>query len=474
MKTEETLIKSYQKKVVFEVAAEEMKKYYDKAFAKIKKTASINGFRKGKAPASLLLRSYGRSIEMEAIDMAINESYRNYLMEKRITPLSQAQIENVDAYKADENFKFTAILEIHPDIKLKEEIYSDLEVEQLKVKVTDEEIAATEKKLLDDYSTVKPSEEAIKTGSIVKIELKPVKSDNWEEKTITVGEKAEEEKMDKQLIGLKKGEEKTISFEDAEGKTVELNVKIKEVSEKETPELNDEFVKNLDAKFTSVEIFKAEMKKNILEQKEKNSENGMFNSLVTKIVANYEGLEVPPTILDSYLNDVVASTKKQFGDAAGIDDEMLKNIYRESATQSLKWEYLKQAIIRDNKLEVKEEAIENKLKEIAEKNNMDVKEIKAFYKSREHKNMLIAEIMEENIREFLKSKNTIKFVDELTVDKEAREAKEAAEKNSEIEKAEIVEEKKAPAKKAPAKKAPAKKAATKKKKTTKETKETKE
>ena len=114
MKTEITQTKSYQKKVSFVIDTDDMAKQYKKSFESFKKKASIKGFRKGKAPVSIVESMYGKSIEGQSIDDAINESYRNFLMESKIFPLAQATIENVDYKKAWVDSKQ---LEIRKDFK---------------------------------------------------------------------------------------------------------------------------------------------------------------------------------------------------------------------------------------------------------------------------------------------------------------------------------------------------------------------
>ncbi|NOR44608.1 MAG: hypothetical protein GQ534_03400, partial [Candidatus Delongbacteria bacterium] len=219
MKTESTVEKGYSKIINFELSADELKEYKDVAFKKFRSTAKVDGFRKGKVPASIIKTRYTANIEIDAINEAINSSYSNYLIENKIYPLADPVIENID--QKDEALKFSAKIEINPEFELLD--YTGMEVEYTKVTVTDEEVSEVINKLLDKHASQKETDEPIKKGSIVDIKIKPTGDEKaeWETKTIEVG--LTNDQIDQELEGMKKGETKTVKFDLPEQPEQSLN-----------------------------------------------------------------------------------------------------------------------------------------------------------------------------------------------------------------------------------------------------------
>ncbi|PID27133.1 MAG: trigger factor [Candidatus Cloacimonadota bacterium] len=418
MKTEVIKSKDYEKKISFTVSVDEMKEYYNKSLHNVKKNAKIDGFRKGKAPLELIEKMYKQSIEAESVDKAISDSYSNFLKENEIIPISQGRI---DELKAEEgkDLEFVAYVEVHPEFDLGS--YKGLEVEMLNVSVTDDELNKEVDRLRNDFATLKPVDTEIVEGSVAKIKMRLKGTENWEDRTIELGKNPAEKEVDDQILGLKKGDEKVLSLNFPEnhpnkefsGKNVEFEVKIESVEEKTLPDFNDEFVKNIDKKFESAEAFKSEIKENILKNKKRKAEGDMLGSLKEKINQNYS-FEVPPTLLDNYVSNMIQNAKNQFGDM-NIEDDVLKTVYQEGAVNTIRWQYVREAIIEAENLKVEKEDIDNHFKQMSEDTKIDIKKIKKYYAPRDKKNMLIQDLLETKLNDVLKNNNTIIMVDKLTV-----------------------------------------------------------
>lgn len=429
MKTEVTKTKSYEKKVLFELSPEEMADFRKKAFAKVKQSAKINGFRQGKAPVAVIEKMYGRAIDGEAIEIAVDETFRNFLLENKIMPLTQAKIEDMKTEENDE-LKFTAVIEVHPEFELGK--YTDLEVEKKIVTVEEDEMKARLDAVLDEFATRKPHDGEIENGCVCKLKfkLKGAPEEQYQEREVEIGKHAAEREVDEQIIGLKKGDTKVLEVKNPQGEVQnELDILVVDVEKKELPELTDDFVKTIDKKYESLDQFKSEIEKEIKKGKERQSEMEMLERLRQAIVEEHESLDVPPSILDGYLNDLAAQAKQQYGNA-GIDDEMIKNLYREGATRSLKWQYIKQEIAKAEEIQVKPEDIDAKYEKIAAESKVSMDKIKAYYGNPEKQNMVINDILEDKIDTFLKEKNEIKEVEKLKEEIEA-EAKKAEEEKKE-------------------------------------------
>jgi|GEM_PF-1596358 len=408
MKTESRLEKGYRKIIDFVLEKEEMDTYRKASFDKFRKTAKIDGFRAGKAPESMLKAKYGAGIEAEAINDAINLSYKNFLIENKIYPLSEPVIENID--KKDEKLSFTSIFETFPEFDLKP--YKGLTIEQEKVAVSDGDITAAINEVLEKHSSSKETDEPVASGHVVDVSLKAVNipDSKWESQTVEVG-KNPNEQIDHEIIGMKKGESKIINLNPT-GKPdamFELEIKIDKVGTKVLPELDDSFVKTYDSKYSTVDDFRKDMAKDIEKNKISAQELEIFDKFAKKIIDSHDNFEVPPSILNRYLDDLVSNAQKQYGKS--IDRNMIRDIYKQNAEVSLKWEYIRHKITEIEKLDVSDDDVENKIRQISEERSIDFDKIQKYYSSKEKKQMMKEDLLDKKLRDFLKENNTVNLVD---------------------------------------------------------------
>jgi len=401
MKTESKTEKGYKKTVSFEIDGAELDKYRKTSFEKFRKTAKVDGFRPGKVPEVMLRTKFAAGIEAEAVNEAVNSSYREYLIENNIYPLSEPVIENID--RKDDALTFTAVLEVFPEFELRS--YSDISVEQNRSAVTEKEVEDSLNRLLDTYSSEKETDDPVKKGHVVDISIRPAGSD-WQKQTVEIG-KNENEKIDEQFIGMKKGESKTVKVD--ENPEHDLEVRIDKVSEKILPELNDEFVKRYDPAIEGVEGLMKDVRNRLEKNRELNESREIFDKLAKKIVEGHDNFDVPPTILNRYIDDLVENARKQYG--KGIDREMMKNIYGQNAEVSLKWEYIRHKIVENENIAVSDEDVKTRLEEIAKENSIDIEKVEKYYSPKEKKQMLKDDLLDRKMRDILLAKNKVSFVE---------------------------------------------------------------
>ena len=408
MKTEASIEKGYRKTVKFELEKEEFDKYRKISFDKFKKTAKVDGFRPGKVPESMLKSKFAASIEAESINEAVNSSYREYLIENKIYPLSDPVIESVNT--EDDMLIFTAQLEVYPEFELKD--HTGITVEQEKITASENEIDDEINKILDAHSSSKETDSAVADGHIVNVSIKPVSQNNaeWEEQVVEIG-KNPDDTLDKQFIGLKKGDVKTIDLnKDGSGSPAyKFEVRIDRVGEKVLPEFNDEFAKTLDSKYSSAEELRTEIAERIRNGKQKEQDNAAFDKIAAKIIEAHDNFEVPPSVLNKYLDDIVTNTQKQYG--KNLDREMIRNIYGQNAGLSLKWEYIRHKMIEEKNFSVEDKEIEERMEEIAKDSSIGIDKVKKYYSGKEKTAMLKQDILEKKIRKYILENNTVNLVD---------------------------------------------------------------
>jgi FKBP-type peptidyl-prolyl cis-trans isomerase (trigger factor) len=114
-------------------------------------------------------------------------------------------------------------------------------------------------------------------------------------------------------------------------------------------------------------------------------------------------------VLSKYLDDLTLNAQKQYG--KNISRDMLKNIYAENAKNSLKWEYIRHRIVEDEKLEITDEDIENRIAEIAAESSIDIEKVKSYYSKKEKKQMMSDDLLDRKLKKLLREKNTVNFVE---------------------------------------------------------------
>ena len=163
------------KKVInYKVQKEEWETLKDQAFKKLNAKATIDGFRKGKAPRNMFERNYPGQIIMEAADVAVDKEYKRIITEDQILPILEPKVDIVKVTDEELEVNFTFITE--PTVKLGE--YKNLKVKKGTAKVTKDEVNTRIDNLLKDYAELVVKEEGtVENGDVAVIDFEGFKDD---------------------------------------------------------------------------------------------------------------------------------------------------------------------------------------------------------------------------------------------------------------------------------------------------------
>jgi len=430
-------------KLTVTVEQSALKQEYDDLLAKYAKSAQIKGFRKGKVPASVLERKFGEGIKQEAAANSIEKSLKEIFDEIEEKPLPyvtpELQDEALDP-DLDKELTFTVTYDIFPEIKLGE--YKGLEIEVPKVTVTKEDEQRELDEIRDRNAVVvdKPDETVAK-DDIVTIDYAEL-DEKGEEKeetkregfVFTVGTGYNLHKIDDDVIGMKKDEEKVLDkeypedfeYEDLAGKKIRLKVKVTAVKEKKLPDLDDDLAQDVSEKYESLD----DLKKDIRERFEKAAENRLremkVNKLLDKIVENSE-VDLPRSMVEmelqnSWRNFLMRSRMpedqaEQILSMQGKSKEALLEEWTPQAEQSLKSRLLVNKIIEKEGFEVSEEELDEEMKKQAEANDMSFEQVKEQYSQSNYMEYLKNDILDRKAHDFvienadIKEGKKVKFLD---------------------------------------------------------------
>jgi trigger factor len=434
-----------QVKLSITVKKEDVKTEYEKRLADYAKKIQIDGFRKGKVPPSILERKFGEDIKLETaqeiIESALSEVFSQ--IEEKPLPYSTPKLEDGFNLKPDfeRDYQFTVTYDVFPTIELGP--YTGFEVEQPVVQITDEDENRELEALVEQNSFIVEKDGEAASEDIATIQYWEV-DENGEEIpqtrrsdfTCTIGKGQIYYDFDTELIGMKKGEIKTITksfpedyrFKELAGSTKRISVELVALKEKKRPELNDELAQDISEKYKTLEDLKADIRKRLEETAQNRVRSITIERLMEKVLEG-SSLVLPESMVQADLentwenflqrNRMQESNMLQILELQGKTKEDLFNEWRPQAEKSLKIRLLINAMIDKEKIEVTDEEVENLIKEHAEEASMDPKELKAYYEKNGYLDVLTHDLKEKKLFDRILEANQItkgsevKFIDIL-------------------------------------------------------------
>ena len=470
VKSCEKLEKS-QVALTIEVGAAEFEAAVEKAYQKMRRKINVPGFRPGKAPRKMIERMYGAEVFFEeAINIAFPEAYEAAVEQEKLQVVGYPAVEMVGEVTKD-GFTFKATAPVYPEVTLGE--YKGLKAEKPEVKVTAADVDERLKTLADRNTRLVSVDREAKSGDTAVIDFegflngKPFEGGKGENHNLELGSGSFVPGFEDQVIGMKAGEEKDINItfpenyhEDLAGKAVVFKVKVHEVKEKEVPEMDDEFAKDV-SEFDTLKDLKADLKKKITEERQKDADRAFEENLMNQVAENITA-DIPDVMVENqarqYLDNFKAQISRQFPyeeykKMTGMDDEKLLADAKEPALRQVKMDLAVAAIIKAENIEASDEDVEAEYKKMAEQFGMDVDMVKKY-------------LVKEQVQDQLLSQKAVAVVvDSATAEKPKKAAKKEEAAESEEKKPAKKTTKKAEAaggeekpKKAPAKKAAKKEA----------------
>ncbi len=388
-------------KITIDVTKEQFEHGLDHAFEKIKDEVEIKGFRKGKVTRKVYEQNKGvESLYEEALNHVIQETYTEAVMENNLAVVSQPKIDlDISNVKQGENFTYTATVAVKPDVELGE--YKGLEFEEPSNDVSDEEIdQAIEQQRQQNAELVVKEDGTVEKGDTAVFDFEgfidgePFEGGKAENHELEIGSGQFIPGFEEKMIGMKPGEEKEIEVtfpkdyqaENLKGKDAVFKVKLHEIKVKETPELSDDFVKDLDKEnIETVEDLKNDTRKTLEDQKAETNKNKAIDFAVDTAASNAT-MTIADEMIDEEKKRMMDNTKRQaqqygldldtYLQLTGMNKEQFEEKLQEDAKKSIRYNLTIDAIGKKEAIEASDEEIEKKYKELAEQHKMDMEQVK--------------------------------------------------------------------------------------------------
>ncbi|MBU0683807.1 MAG: trigger factor [Candidatus Omnitrophota bacterium] len=399
-----------------EIFKEKVDEIFNEVFSDIQKTASIKGFRSGKAPLDIIKTMYKKDASDEVKKRLIPTAYQSVLEKHNLNPVSYPEVWDV-AIEDTGEFKFKIKVEMYPEIKLKN--YKGLKVATEKISVTDKEVESALSRVRNIYAEFSDVERPIEKGDFAVCDVETfsdgeVIAKKRENMWVEASKEASLLGVGEELCGMKVGDEKDIEVTLPEkypdkkyaGRKAMFKVKIKQTKEKKLPELNAELAKKMGK--DTLEDAKTELKQQLLERKEADSKIRMKNQLMEKLLKDHS-FDLPSSMVERQLKVLMERAEEELVQK-GIDKETicehkvkLEAQLKKESENKVKLYFILDKIASNENIDSTDEEIDNWLKALALSYQKPFDEIKKYYQEHNLIGGLKEQLREEKTLDFLLS-----------------------------------------------------------------------
>ncbi len=380
-----------------EVSAEAFEEALQKAYLKNKASITVQGFRPGKAPRSVIEKVYGEAVFFEeAVNAIYPETIESAVTEAGLELVCPPDVEVTDVSK-EAGVKFKAVCTTKPVVNIAD--YKGIEVTKTVNAVTDDMVEHEIGHMLERNSrTVNVDDRAAENGDDVVIDFEGFKDGvafeggKAEKFNLTLGSGQFIPGFEDQVVGHSIGDEFDVNvtfpeeYHAAElaGAPVVFKIKLHEIKKTELPELDDDFVKDT-SDFETVDELKADIRKHLEEDAEKKADGEVEGAIMDAVIAKLEG-EIPEVMFENRVNEMINELGQRLAQQGlniemymqftGLSIDSLKETYKEQAEKQVKLRLALEKIAELEGVEVTDEDIEKEYTVISEMYNVPVETVK--------------------------------------------------------------------------------------------------
>lgn len=405
-------LENSQASLTLTVDAASIEKAYNEKLNKYAKNIEMPGFRKGHAPTNVVERKFGADIRVEstfdALEANLKEAIETLQPEEKPLAYCVPELQDEEKllpFKKDSDVTFTVKYDIAPKFDLPQ--YTGLEVETVNAEVTDGDVDKEIETLREQNALVVSKEGEAENGDIATIDYKAYNEDGTVDETteregfvFTIGTKYNLFKLDDDVCGMKKGEEKTVEKTFSEddhvpssylNRTVKIDIRLTELKKRELPDVDDDFAQDVKEEYKTVEDLrngvKANLEKELKETLERKKQDALLDALLEKT-----NIPVPKSMLDMTLEN----DWNNFVKHSGLPEDQLLSFFR--AQEQDKENILSQW--KDSALkDIRRELL---LTKISDKENFPVSDEEIEKEGGENLQKMTDEKSKENYKEYIK------------------------------------------------------------------------
>ena len=416
-----------------EISAEDFEAAIEKAYLKARKNIAMPGFRKGKAPRKLIEKEYGEQVFFEdAVNLLYAPVVNGAVEESGLELVTRPEVEVTEISK-ENGVKLKATCITKPEVEVKD--YKGIEVEKVVNPVTDEDINKQLDALREKNVTVETVDDrAAENGDDVVIDFEGFKDDvafeggKAEDFTLSLGSGQFIPGFEDQIVGHNAGEDFDINVtfpeeyqvKELAGAPAVFKIKLKSISKKVMPELDDDMVKD-STEFDTVDEYKADVKKHLEVEKENEAKKTKEDEAIQKII-DKSTMEIPEAMIETQCENMVNEfaqrlaqsglSMEQYMQFSGLTLDKLKEQVRPEAETRIKSSLVLEQIAKDEKIEITDEELDAEIEKMATQYGMEADKLKEYIGDNEKESMKrdlavtkAVDLIMENVKERAKAKS---------------------------------------------------------------------
>ena len=382
--------------IVIEVEKAEFDAALTKAYNKARKDIYVPGFRKGKAPRKVVEGMYGAKVFYEdAVNEIFPEIYEQAISAQALKVVGMPSVTKLDDGE-DGGVVLTVETDLYPEVTLGD--YKGLEVPKAEVNVTDDEVEAELDRMAERNSRIETVDRPAQEGDTVILDFEgfdngvAFEGGKAEGYSLKLGSHSFVPGFEEALVGLSAGDEKDVDVTFPEnytpelaGKPVVFKCKIHEVKETQTPEMDDEFAKDV-SEFDTLDALRADIRAKRENERREAVERAFESAAVEKAAANMT-CEIPASMVEeqvdknleqfAYQLQMNGMKLEDYAKMMGGDMNALRSSMRPMAETTVRNNVLLAAVVEAENLTVSDEEVEAEIQKLAEQYSMEADKVRA-------------------------------------------------------------------------------------------------
>jgi trigger factor len=435
-------LSSIRKKLTIEIAAERVATEIEKTYAKIAKSASIKGFRKGKVPRRLLEQQYAGRMGVDVAENLIKGSLYEAMLTHKVNPVSAPEIVDTAPVDAEKSFTYTAEVEIYPEVVASG--YDGLNLEKEKVVFDESVVDARLQQLGESRTTLEvSSRKKAREGDTVILDFEgfidgvAFANGSATDYQLELGSGSFIPGFEDQVAGMKRDEEREVAVtfpenygaKELAGKPVVFKVVLKEIKEKLAPRLDDSFAKELG--LGSLDELRERIREDSLRELTEKADGKLQEQMMDQLVAA-NSFDVPEVMIENQLQDLKENFSQRLKSQGlslkmlGMDDAGFASSYRELAQKQVCGELILAAVAKQEGITVEEADLQQKFQVLAKQSNATPERVEAFFENPKAREGLRGQVLHEKVVAHILAKANVTEVEPEPVKAEAPEVVDVA------------------------------------------------
>ena len=387
-----------KREISVEIPAETVTRETETIIQKYQKMARLPGFRRGHVPASIIRQRFKEDLKSDVVEALVPRYFRKETEKLGMIPVSQPRVTDLHIHDG-EPLRFKASFEVMPEIPV--EGYKELRADKLEITVSDDEVEQALASVREQHATFTSVEgRPLAEGDFAQASMDGKPKDgndapdahpvHMDEVLIEIGGKNTVPQFTENLRGASAGEERTFEVaypEDTSdkrlaGKTFVYSVKIHAIKQKNLPEMNDDFAKEL-GEFSNIDQVRKQIRENMQAEKQHSAEHEAKDKLVAELVTRNE-FEVPESLVERQIDlrlerglRALAAQGMKMEDLKKMDLPRLRAGQRDQALQDVKSSLLLDRVAELEKIEVSEEELNRELEALAKQTKQTSEAVRA-------------------------------------------------------------------------------------------------